>query len=85
MTPADHVCTFGPWQTARFTGSGFRKCTQCSTVSLDDYEDEPLDDEGLAMLECDRVDRLYDAGKATKADILKTERALYRAIERKHR
>jgi len=86
--PADtHVCTFGPFAHSRLAGTWRRECLApgCRIVSLDDYDDEPLDDEGLALLEIERVDRLYEDGKATKADILKTERALYRAIERKHR
>lgn len=45
---------------------------------------EPPDDEARAAADSDAIAERYDAGHATRAELLAAERRLYRAIERKH-
>lgn len=45
---------------------------------------EPPDDEARAAADSDAIAERYDAGHATRAELLTAERRLYRAIERKH-
>lgn len=47
MTPADHVCRFGPFRSARWGGGPVRDCLEpfCRVISLDSDDDQTEDDQ----------------------------------------